>query len=74
MVWTGRRLIKVVAGDAGRLICRLLLLIAGSGSVITRGQRSFPLVCFVGFIRVSRPVGPDGRGSCSAILILLLIL
>ena len=74
MILARGRLIEVVAGDTGCLICRLLLLIASSGSVITEGQRSFTLVCFVGFIRVSRPVGPDGRGSSSAILIFLLVL
>ena len=50
MVWTSRRLVKVVAGDTGRLICRLLLLIALSSSVIAWGQRCFTLVCFVGFV------------------------
>ena len=50
VVWASGRLVKVVAGDAGRLICRLLLLIALSSSVITGGQRCFTLVSFVGFI------------------------
>ena len=74
MILAGGRLIEVVAGDTGCLICRLLLLIAGSGSIITGGKLCFTLVCFVGFIRVSCPVGPDGRGSSSTILIFLLIL
>ena len=50
MILAGGRLIEVIAGDTGCLICRLLLLIAGSGSVITGGQRCFTLVRFVGFI------------------------
>ena len=50
MVWASGRLVKVVAGDAGRLICRLLLLIALSSSVISRNHRCFTLVCFVGFV------------------------
>ena len=50
MVLASGRLIEVVTGDAGRLLRHLLLLIAGSSSVITGGQRCFTLVSFVGFI------------------------
>ena len=74
MVLAGGRLVKIVTCNSGRLVSRLLLLIAGSSSVITGGQRCFTLVCFVGFVLVSCPVGPNGRGSSSAILIFLLVL